>query len=58
MRGPTTENQSSTVGRLQMRAIPKQNLAKRIRALSEIELAELELATDEALGRVEPEDAA
>jgi hypothetical protein len=27
----------------------------RIRALAETELAELELATDEALGRVEPE---
>ncbi|MBK6515670.1 MAG: hypothetical protein IPM79_04445 [Polyangiaceae bacterium] len=38
----------------QMRAIPKSSLAQRIRTLSEEELAELELATDEALGRVEP----
>lgn len=39
----------------QMRAIPKNALETRIRTLSESELAELELATDEALGRVEPE---
>ena len=39
----------------QMRAIPKAALDTRIRALSEAELAELELATDEALGRVEPD---
>jgi mRNA-degrading endonuclease toxin of MazEF toxin-antitoxin module len=39
----------------QMRAIPKAALDTRIRALSETELAELELATDEALGRVEPD---
>ncbi|MBI2898189.1 MAG: type II toxin-antitoxin system PemK/MazF family toxin [Deltaproteobacteria bacterium] len=38
----------------QMRAVPKQCLTERIRELSETELAELELATDEALGRVEP----
>ncbi len=38
----------------QLRAIPKSALASRIRALTESELAELELATDEALGRVEP----
>ena len=37
----------------QMLAIPKSSLAQRIRTLSEEELAELELATDEALGRVE-----
>ena len=39
----------------QMRAIPKASLTTRIRALSVEELAELDLATDEALGRVEPE---
>lgn len=39
----------------QMRAIPKSALRARIRPLVEAELAELELATDEALGRVEPE---
>ena len=35
----------------QMRAIPKAALVSRLRALSESEMAELELATDEALGR-------
>jgi mRNA interferase MazF len=39
----------------QMRAIPKAALRTRIRALGEAELAELELATDEALGRLEPD---
>ena len=39
----------------QMRAVPKSALDARIRTLTERELAELELATDEALGRVEPE---
>jgi mRNA interferase MazF len=38
----------------QMRAIPKAALISRVRPLNESELAELELATDEALGRVEP----
>jgi mRNA interferase MazF len=38
----------------QMRAIPKAALRTRVRALTETEMAELELATDEALGRVEP----
>jgi mRNA-degrading endonuclease toxin of MazEF toxin-antitoxin module len=38
----------------QLRAIPKTALLSRIRTLSESELAEPELATDEALGRVEP----
>ena len=40
----------------QMRAIPKSTLSQRIRMLSPDELAELELATDEALGRSEPEE--
>lgn len=39
----------------QMRAIPKAALDGRIRPLTETELAELELATDEGLGRVEPD---
>jgi mRNA interferase MazF len=38
----------------QMRAIPKTCLKTRIRALTVEELAELDLATDEAIGRVEP----
>jgi mRNA interferase MazF len=38
----------------QMRAVPKVALHTRIRALTDSELAEVELATDEALGRVEP----
>jgi len=42
----------------QLRAIPKSALHRKIRNLSDDELAELELATDEALGRVEPEDTA
>lgn len=39
----------------QMRAIPTLALQSRVRALTAEELAELELATDEALGRIEPE---
>lgn len=38
----------------QMRAIPKSALQAKIRDLDESEMEELELATDEALGRVEP----
>jgi mRNA interferase MazF len=38
----------------QMRAIPRASLKTKVRALSAAEFAELELATDEALGRVEP----
>jgi hypothetical protein len=37
-----------------MRAFPKSALQNKIRVLDESELEELELATDEALGRVEP----
>ena len=40
----------------QMRAVPKTALDTLVRALSEPELAELELATDEALGRMEQAD--
>ena len=39
----------------QMRAIPKACFKTRIRSLSVEEFAELDLATDEAVGRVEPE---
>ena len=38
----------------QLRAIPKSALQRKIRDLTDDETAELELATDEALGRVEP----
>jgi mRNA interferase MazF len=38
----------------QLRAIPKAALQRRIRTLTDTEFAEVELATDEALGRVEP----
>lgn len=39
----------------QMRAVPKRLLESRIRSLSAEEVAELELATDEAIGRLDPE---
>ena len=39
----------------QMRAVPKTALDTRVRTLTEAELAELELATDEAFGRIEYE---
>jgi mRNA interferase MazF len=39
----------------QMRAIPKSSLQAKIGNLNESELEELELATDEALGRVDPQ---
>jgi hypothetical protein len=38
-----------------MRAIPKRALETRMRALTDVEIAELEMATDEALGRLDPE---
>ena len=40
----------------QLRAVLKSTLEGKIRNLTEDELAELELATDEAIGRVEPKD--
>ena len=40
----------------QLRAIPKSCLKERIGTLTQGEFAELELATDEALGRVEPQE--
>lgn len=39
----------------QLRAIPRTALSSRMRMLTDAEMAELELATDEALGRIEPE---
>ncbi len=39
----------------QLRAIPKSALRGKVRDLTEEETSELELATDEALGRVEPQ---
>jgi mRNA-degrading endonuclease toxin of MazEF toxin-antitoxin module len=50
--GPPTD---SVALAFQLRAIPKAALQSRVRSLTEIELAELELATDEALGRADPE---
>lgn len=50
--GPT---ESSIALAFQMRAVPKSCLRDRIRSLTDTELAELELATDEALGRIEPQ---
>ena len=46
--------QDSVALAFQMRAIPKSALQAKIRDLQDGELEELELATDEALGRVEP----
>jgi mRNA interferase MazF len=46
--------QTSVALAFQMRAVPKSCLTDRIRSLTEAEIGELELATDEALGRVEP----
>ena len=50
--GPSTD---SVALAFQIRAIPKTALDTRIRSLTDSELAELELATDEALGRVDPD---
>ena len=47
-------SQESVALAFQMRAIPKAHLKALIRSLSADELAELELATDEVLGRVGP----
>ena len=52
---PDGPPQDSVALAFQLRAIPKSALHSRIRTLAESELAELELATDEALGRVEPD---
>jgi mRNA-degrading endonuclease toxin of MazEF toxin-antitoxin module len=47
--------QESVALAFQLRAIPKSALVEKIRPLTGEELAEVELATDEVLGRVEPE---
>lgn len=47
--------QDSVALAFQMRAIPKSALQAKIRNLDENEFEELELATDEALGRVDPQ---
>jgi mRNA interferase MazF len=47
--------QRSVALAFQMRAIPKTLLIERIRDLTEYEFGELELATDEAVGRIEPD---
>jgi len=47
--------QTSVALAFQMRAVPKACLTDRIRTLTGAEISELELATDEALGRVEPQ---
>ena len=52
---PDGPPQTSVALAFQMRAVPKACLTDRIRTLTEAETSELELATDEALGRVEPQ---
>lgn len=52
---PDGPPQTSVALAFQMRAVPKTCLTDRIRSLTDVEMAELELATDEALGRVEPQ---
>ena len=51
---PGGPSEDSVALAFQMRAIPKSALQTKIRDLAESEKEELELATDEALGRVEP----
>lgn len=46
--------QDSVALAFQLRAIPKTALLSRVRMLTDSEMSELDLATDEALGRVEP----
>lgn len=48
-------SETSVALAFQMRAVPKSCLTERIRLLTSDEQAELELATDEALGRIEPD---
>ncbi len=47
--------QDSVAIAFQLRAIPKAALKSKIRSLTDLEIAEVELATDEALGRLEPQ---
>ncbi len=51
--GPPTD---SVALAFQIRAVPKKVLDRKIRFSTDSEIAELELATDEALGRVDPEE--
>jgi mRNA interferase MazF len=52
---PDGPPETSVALAFQMRAVPKTCLTDRIRSLTDAETVELELATDEALGRVEPQ---
>ena len=52
---PDGPPQTSVALAFQMRAVPKTCLTDRVRSLTDVEMGELELATDEALGRVEPQ---
>lgn len=52
--GPMGPSEDSVALAFQMRAIPKSALESKIRPLTDDELAELELATDEAIGRADP----
>ena len=54
MRRIVRETRRSVALVFQMRAIPKSALESKIRPLTDDELAELELATDEAIGRADP----
>jgi mRNA interferase MazF len=56
--GPGGLAQDSVALAFQIRAIPRSAFSTKIRDLTDTEVAELELATDEALGRVEPDAAA
>jgi mRNA interferase MazF len=53
---PDGPPETSVALAFQLRAIPKAALQVKIRDLTAEELSDLELATDEALGRVEPEE--
>ena len=52
---PDGPPQMSVALAFQMRAVPKACLTDRVRSRTDAEMGELELATDEALGRVEPQ---
>ncbi len=51
---PPGLREASVALAFQLRAIPKSALESKVRALTAFELAELEAATDEALGRLDP----
>jgi mRNA interferase MazF len=52
---PFGPSEDSVALAFQMRAVPKVCLKSKLRDLDELEWEELELATDEALGRAEPQ---